>query len=242
MKQEKIINGDKIFNVVIIDGFEEIVAQGKKDGNDHYRLYSANSKNPFGTLEYESNDFLLTMREFTRRISARLDAIEIDRLERGNPMLDDAPLKDSDCVPNGLNEDITNKIIAIKSDSFFPEYRTRSHQLHIATGGFGAISKSGNKMVFATNIFSGEKDNFYREDILGVVLPERIPEWAHEKIAALTKEHEPENAVALANKPPNDSKKQLLQYESVIAKIDEDKNKPPRNRRYSDRKTSERDL
>jgi len=215
MKQGEIIDGYKIFNVVRIEGFEEIVAQGEKNGKDNYRLYSVNAKNPLGLSEYttvyENNDFLMTMREFTRRISARLNSIEIDRFERGNPLLDDAPLKDADCVPDGLDEDITGKVVAIKSDILYPEYRTLSHQLHVATGGFGTSPTARGKTVFAKNIFSGEDTNFRRDDVLGVVLPERIPNWAREKIAEQTKEASP-------------------QYESVLAKIDADKKRKPKQR------------
>ena len=243
-----IIDGYKIFNFVKLGGFEEIVAQGEKNGRDHYRLYTVNAKNPLGlpeyTTAYENNDFLQTMREFNRRISARLNSIETDQFERGNPLFDDAPLRDADCVPDGLEADITGKVIAVKSDILYPEYRTLSHQLHVATGGFGTSPTARGKTVFVTNVFSGETDNFRRENILGVVLPERIPEWAQEKLAALNVKCEAENAIPSANKPPPGAEKQSPQYESVLAKIDEDKKqkKNPQNRRSPSRKTSQRDF
>ena len=118
------------------------------------------------------------MREFVNLLGARLDDIDHDRGSSGSPLIEYAPLTAGDCIPGGMDSDLTSKIIVIKSGVLSPEYRTLSHTLYVAIGGFGTSPTARGRAVFATNVYSGESSRFDRADILGVVSPERIPKWA----------------------------------------------------------------
>jgi hypothetical protein len=88
-------------------------------------------------------------------------------------------------------------VIAIKAGVLAPEYRTASHQLHIVTGGSGCSPTARGRAVYCKNVYDGKESRFDRADIIGVVLPERIPQWAHEKIAKIREEAR----VAVSDKP-----------------------------------------
>jgi hypothetical protein len=210
MASEKSIDNCKVLHSIKLNGIDYVLAEKNVNDGIRYRLYLGNSDNAFGIAEYSmidwSSDYLTTMHMLIRQIEKGINAISVDRLERGNPMAGDAPITQIDCVPNSLNENLVGKVIAIKAESLYPEYRALSHQLCIATGGFGTSPTARGRKVYVTNVYSGEKEQFNRSDILGVVLPKRIPKWAHDKISALSQNQ---------NEQP--------QYESVLAKIKEGK-------------------
>lgn len=222
MESELYIDGCKVLHSLKLDGFDHVIAEKIEGTYVQYRLYQGTSDNALGISEYsivyENSDYLATMQEFVRCLGVRLDSIDLDRRYRGNPDFEDAPILRADCVPDGMKESIEGKVVAIKPEVFAPEYRTCSHQLYIATGGFGTSPDARGRTVFATNIYSGEKERFKRDDILGVVLPERIPAWVHEKLG-----HDKVADESSIGRLLTDTKEQPQQYESVIAKIEEGK-------------------
>lgn len=107
-----------------------------------------------------SNDYVHVMREFIKQISVALDGLDLDRIYRGS----DYPLDKKDCVPDGMDANIKGKVVAIKPDALLPEYRSCSHQLMLATGGFGCSPNSNGRAVFGINIYSGEQERWNRRD------------------------------------------------------------------------------
>ena len=124
------------------------------------------------------------MREFTRRINIALDGLELSRVYRGSPLVD-YPLTAEDCVPNGTDADLRGKVVAVRGEILSPEYRACSHQLMLATGGFGCSPDARGQSVFAKNLYSSEENRWSRSDILGVVAGDSLPDWAKEKLAKL---------------------------------------------------------
>ena len=57
------------------------------------------------------------------------------------------------------------------------------------TGGFGASANSRGSAVFCTNLHTGKNTRFERMDVMGEVKPECMPDWAKEKIAAMSRSH-----------------------------------------------------
>lgn len=109
--------------------------------------------------------------------------------------IEDAHLEAGDCVPGGMDTDLKGKVIAIKADILLPEYRACSHQLLLATGGFGCSPGARGRAVFGTNIYSGEQERWDRSDILGVIAENTLPGWAHEKLERLREPREKESVV-----------------------------------------------
>lgn len=204
MDEKRTIDGYAVLHAIRIDGAEQIVAE--KDSR--YRLYRGERVSTLGIEEYttvfENRDYLKTMREFTRRINVALDGLDLDRVYRGSPLVD-YPLSAEDCVPGGMDADLQGKVMAVRGEILSPEYRACSHQLMLATGGFGCSPNVRGQSVFAKNLYSGEENRWSRSDILGVVEENALPDWAKEKLAKL---------------------RESVQRESVIQKIREVKATP----------------
>jgi hypothetical protein len=73
-------------------------------------------------------------------------------------------------------------VVALRPERLRPEYRTGNNQLVLATGGFGTHANSRGRAVYTVNLYSGKESRWNREDILGVVKPECIPDWARERL------------------------------------------------------------
>lgn len=221
MSGEKNIDGYEALHSVRIDGEDEIVACKTEDAESRYRLYRRLRDNPLIEeirVVFETDDYLKAMREFTRRINAGLDRLALDRVYRGYP-LTDYPLSAADCVTGGMDTHLAGRVIAIKAEALSPEYRSRSHQLMLATGGFGCAPDASGRAVYCTNLYSGEKGRWDRSDILGAIPEDRLPEWAREKLTVLrggSREGAQKEPVA----------QNLGQRESTLAKIREAKSKP----------------
>lgn len=130
----------------------------------------------------------------------------IDKTERE----DDHLLATEDCMPDGMDADIKGKVVAIKPEVLLLEYQTRSHQLILATGGFGCSPNARGRAVFGTNIYTGEQARWERSDILGVIDEDTLSKRERDKLLKL---HEP------------------AKKESVVARIREVKATPQEERK-----------
>lgn len=87
-------------------------------------------------------------------------------------------------------QDYTGKLLILRDTSLSEEYRTPENQLFLAESGFGCSSDKSGRKVFGQFLSDGEKAQFYREDFVGIIAEENIPEWARERLAELTAEQE----------------------------------------------------
>ena len=62
------------------------------------------------------------------------------------------------------------------------DYRTADCQLGFAQGGFGCTPGARGRAVYFEELYSGERCRWDASDILGVANPEKIPDWAKEKL------------------------------------------------------------
>lgn len=143
-----------------------------------------------------TTDYVEAVRIFVRQLSVAVDDLELSRVYRGS-LIVDHPLDEQNCVPNGLGADLKGKVVAIKAGSLFPEYRTRSHQLMLATGGAGCSPRALGQAVYGINLYSSGQEKWVREDVLGVVQENALPEWAKGRLEALEKRY-PEKVSVLA--------------------------------------------
>ena len=189
MKKGESIDGYEVLHSIQLNAVSYVVAQNITTEDESYRVYKVGGANAIGLsdcfLLHESHDYLNVMREYVRNLGAGLDIASLDRKYRGSLDFDDWLIKTSDCVGGSDKLDFEGQIVAIKAGVLSPEFRSASHQLHIATGGFGCSPTARGRTVYCTNIYDGTKTKFDRADIAGVVLPESIPAWAKDKIAQL---------------------------------------------------------
>ena len=61
-------------------------------------------------------------------------------------------------------------------------YRTADCQLGFALSGFGCTPGARGRAVYFEELYSGERCRWDASDILGVANPEKIPDWAKEKL------------------------------------------------------------
>ncbi len=72
--------------------------------------------------------------------------------------------------------------MVIDSKCLQRDKRSARYQLVLAFGGFGCNKNSNGRAVLVKNIYSGESMRYDRQDVLGVISPEKMPEWTKEKL------------------------------------------------------------
>lgn len=83
------------------------------------------------------------------------------------------------CTEEG---DFENKIIVFKPSTLKDKYKTPEFQLFYATGGFGCDPIKMGQQVNGFFLKDGEFTHFRRQDFIGVLKEELIPEWAVENL------------------------------------------------------------
>lgn len=85
----------------------------------------------------------------------------------------------------GENEDYTGKVLVLKPTILKDEYKTPDFQLFLAEGGFGCSPTARGRKVFGRFLRDGEETHYDRQDFIGVLKDEHLPDWAREKLAQL---------------------------------------------------------
>lgn len=81
--------------------------------------------------------------------------------------------------------DMEGKVIVLNHMSMKEEYWKPEYQLCLATGGFGCRPTASGRAVYATCLYDGDKARWNRENVLGVLKDEYLPDWAREKLEEL---------------------------------------------------------
>ncbi len=89
----------------------------------------------------------------------------------------------SHCVPDDSRQDYTGKVVVINPNILKDCYKTPEDQLFFVDGGFGARPDSRGRKVFGKFLKDDISTHYYREDIIGVLKSEYLPQWAWEKLA-----------------------------------------------------------
>lgn len=156
-----------------------------------YMVCDCTSDNPLSIDQYfnasGSADYLEMMTEFTVRVTAQLEAVRAERDKVTVPM---QPFTPAHCFPNDYRESIENKVAIIRAESLRPEYRTANEQLVLVTGGFGAQGNARGRAVYTLNLYSGKEARWNRENILGVIKPEHMPDWTKERLKQILDERQ----------------------------------------------------
>lgn len=104
----------------------------------------------------------------------------IERIDKEKEFIGDGELvfTADKCEPITEEVNLNGKIVVIDSDVFSPEYQIATHQLMLCTGGFGAQPNARGRSCFCTSLYDGHDTKFYRQDIIGIIAAEELPEWA----------------------------------------------------------------
>jgi len=92
---------------------------------------------------------------------------------------------EKDCTEITSEDDLNNRVVVIRADVLRPEYRSARYQLRLCTGGFGASPHSRGSACYCKDLVAGKDSRFERRDILGVMEPDDLPQWARDGLAAI---------------------------------------------------------
>jgi hypothetical protein len=185
----------------IIEGYEEkisiqlagkyVIFAEKPNDEFPYLVCTAQSNNPLGLEEYngiKSDSFIEAMREFSDRVDGLVSQIETERRESGLPF--QTLTATEHCLPESHKADYEGKLVIIKPEILSPEYRSAEHQLALATGGFGCNPDSSGRAVYVKELHSGKECRYNRNQIAGLADPQKIPNWAIDKLLEAHKKDE----------------------------------------------------
>ncbi len=77
------------------------------------------------------------------------------------------------------------KVLVLRGSVLKDQYKTPEDQLFFAEGGFGCTPGARGRKVFGRFLKDEEKTHFQRNDFIGILKDEYLPEWAKEKLAEL---------------------------------------------------------
>lgn len=184
MADEKRMAGDyKVHHAIQVGHAEVLFCENPGSTDMRYMVCNCDRNNPLGIEAFTdavgSNDFLEMMTEFSERIRKNLHEV---KAERGKIEVPIEPLTIKQCTPIESGSDITNMIVVLNSEVLRPEYRTADKQILIARGGFGAAGNARGRAVYTVNVYSGKQSRWNREDIMGRLCDNQMPDWVKAKI------------------------------------------------------------
>ena len=80
-------------------------------------------------------------------------------------------------------ETVAGQVLVLKPEMLTDEYKNPETQLFLASHGNGCRPDAIGRSIFGEFLIDGEKDRYWRQDFLGVLKPELLPEWAVDKMA-----------------------------------------------------------
>ena len=113
-------------------------------------------------------------------------------------MMERTAFTHKDCTETGYAMPIADKVIVLKLSSLPQEYQDVRHQLYFCTGGNGSNPNPIGRSIFTVSLAEGEKIRWNRNDVLGVLKPELLPDSAKLHLSQIRpsgaldlREHEP---------------------------------------------------
>ena len=100
-------------------------------------------------------------------------------------MKDISCLKREDLIPVSGDESIVGKVVAIDEKYLNDGYKDIAHQLYLTDGGFGAEGGGRGRACFCWNLYSQERDRIERYEVIGIVPPEKLPDFAKATLAKI---------------------------------------------------------
>lgn len=188
MSEEKRMLGNyEVVNSIYI-GDKEVVFGVDKSDKYPFLVSYCDYHNPFGvpwaTESVGCDDYLEAMQIFASRVQ---EQIEVVKEEQSRFEFDMTPFAKDDCIPDKRNESIVGKVVVINAELNRYEYQHSAYQLVLVDGGHGATGGRG-QAVFGTCLADGKRARWERYDVLGVIKPEKMPDWAKEAVAEIKKQ------------------------------------------------------
>lgn len=191
MDEEKRTAGDyEITTALHIGDSEVVIGENTKDNGSRYMLALCKKNELFAQYQViqNSDDYPEIVKAFGEQVAKQAEQVQEEIKGLGIPV---TLITKEDCIPDDYRQNINGKVVAINPDMLRNEYRRADRQLYLVTGGFGAEANSRGSAVFCKNLHTGESTRFERRDVMGEVNPDRLPDWAKEKIKELPEPEKP---------------------------------------------------
>ncbi len=96
------------------------------------------------------------------------------------------------CAGDPFKLDYEGKVLVLSPDALRESHWRPKDQLWLGQGGFGCSPDSRGQAVYAVCLGDGEETRWNRDDFIGVLDEQYLPDWAAEKLAGLQAKEQPE--------------------------------------------------
>ena len=179
---EKRMAGDyEIIHAFYIGDKEIVIGENVNAPGDERYMCAYCEKNEILGLYSDlwvSDDFCEIAKIYADRLSEQAEKTRVALFTPKFQGIDTTPLTKADCVPISSDDNLNGKIVVIKQDVLRQEYRRSTNQIKLCTGGFGASPNSRGSACFCVDLYSGKTNRYERQDIMGTLQPEQLPQWA----------------------------------------------------------------
>ena len=124
-----------------------------------------------------SDEYMEILGEYLQRQQKAYATLVQQREARGS---DGTVFGAADCLPEPQKQRYVGQVVVMAPTSLAPEFRTKDNQLLYVVGGNGAEPNSRGTKVFVRDCWSGERFYVRRSDVIGILQPEKLPNWAKE--------------------------------------------------------------
>lgn len=90
-----------------------------------------------------------------------------------------------DCLQTGYDISIDGKVIVLHHSALPEGFIQAKHQMYFCTGGNGSNPNPIGRSVFTVSLAEGEKIRWNRSDVLGILKPELLPEYARLQLSQI---------------------------------------------------------
>lgn len=129
-----------------------------------------------------SNDYLEIMKIYCDRTKEQVELCAAKELKSGEIIAPDM------CEPCKSDIDLSKQIVVLKPELLRREYQNEYHQLFYVTGGNGAKPNSIGTKVYGCVLKSGKQFYVRRDEIMGIMDKDKLPEWANKHINRIMKD------------------------------------------------------
>lgn len=180
----RMVNDYEIIHSFYVGEKEVIVGEDK---NAEYRYfcgyYESNDIFERAVNCCMSNDYLEIMKIYCDRTKEQVELCAAKELKSGEIIAPDM------CEPCKSDIDLSKQIVVLKPELLRREYQNEYHQLFYVTGGNGAKPNSIGTKVYGCVLKSGKQFYVRRDEIMGIMDKDKLPEWANKSLAKLERDN-----------------------------------------------------
>lgn len=189
MENEFVVDGHKVTHTVQLGDKEIFVAIQENVPLPFYVGYME-VVGELGLVRYSevsgTDDYTEAWEIANNLVKKQIEQVRVERTARNLPH---QILTEVDCIARSQYSEYNGKVLVLRTETLRPEYWSADHQLVFATGGFGASTEGRGRKVYCTSVYSGNHFYIARTDVLGIIKPENLPDWAKEKVAVLEEKY-----------------------------------------------------